>query len=160
DTVILNDPYRGGTHLPDITVVSPIFVPKIKKPLFYVANRAHHADVGGRSPGSMALASHLKEEGVVIPPTLLKKQGRWNQRFLKDFLKRVRRPDERQADLSAQVSANELGERRLRDLVNHYGLQKILAAMQAHRRYEERITRQAIGQIPLGLYSFEDFLDD
>ncbi|MFO1520047.1 MAG: hydantoinase B/oxoprolinase family protein [bacterium] len=160
DAVILNDPYRGGTHLPDITVVNPVFVPGVKIPVFYVANRAHHADVGGRSPGSMALASHLEEEGVVIPPTLLQKKGRWNFIFLNAFLKEVRRPDEREADLNAQVSANRLGERRLRDLASQYGLTKILKAMAAYRLYEEKITRQALNRVKAGDYFFEDFLDD
>jgi N-methylhydantoinase B len=160
DVVILNDPYRGGTHLPDITLVSPAFVERQNKPTFYVANRAHHADVGGKSPGSMPLATHLEEEGVVIPPTLFQKRGTLNQQFLKMFLQQVRRPDERRADLRAQVSANELGIKRLKELVSHYGLSKIQQAMREYRRYEERITLQAIRQIPKGTYSFEDYLDD
>ncbi|MCE9624890.1 MAG: hydantoinase B/oxoprolinase family protein [Deltaproteobacteria bacterium] len=160
DTVILNDPYRGGTHLPDITLVAPVFLGKDSRPAFFVANRAHHSDVGGQSPGSMALASSLEDEGVVIPPTLLEKKGKKNSVFLKKFLKQVRRPEERTADLEAQLSANRCGNARLQELVAGYGPMKVRAAMRAYRRYEERITLAALKKIPSGLYRFEDFLDD
>lgn len=160
DSVILNDPYQGGTHLPDITLVSPVFVGSRKTPAFYVANRAHHADVGGKSPGSMALASHLKEEGVVISPTLFTQRGKINQKFLKSFLKQVRKPEERRADLKAQAFTNEIGIGRMRDLANQYGLSKIQKAMMEFRRYEERLTREALQKIPKGIYSFQDAMDD
>jgi len=165
DAVILNDPYSGGTHLPDITLVSPVFLPNSRgkmpqKPSFYVANRAHHSDVGGIAPGSMSLASHLEEEGVVIPPTLLEKRGEPNQVFLRKFLRAVRRPDERLADLSAQLSANRCGIQRIRDLCREHGETKVSAGVKALRRYEEKITKLALQKLPRGTFSFEDFLDD
>jgi N-methylhydantoinase B len=160
DTVILNDPYRGGTHLPDITLVTPVFVKKSRRPAFYVANRAHHADVGGQAPGSMPLARHLEEEGVVIPPTLFQKRGRIERSFLRAFLAQVRHPTESQADLRAQLSANQVGATRMHELIAGEGLGKIQAAMAAHRRYEERITREALARLRRGVYSFEDVLDD
>lgn len=169
DTVILNDPYSGGTHLPDITLVAPVVLPTGQKgasknrdrpPTFYVANRAHHSDVGGKSPGSMALASRLEDEGVVIPPTLLEKNGRRNAAFLKKFLRQVRHPQERLADLSAQLAANRSGRQRLIELVAEYGAPQTLKAIRATRDYEEKITRQALARIPHGNYRFEDFLDD
>ncbi len=160
DAVILNDPYRGGTHLPDITLVTPVFLGSERKPRFFTANRAHHADVGGKSPGSMPLAKHLEEEGVVIPPTLFQHRGKLNKTFLKNFLNEVRRPDERKADLLAQQSANLLAEKRLIELTNEYGIKKILKAMTTYRNYEEKITRKALAQIPKGTYRFEDYLDD
>ncbi len=165
DTAILNDPYAGGTHLPDITLVTPVFLKKpdgklAPKPAFYVANRAHHSDVGGIAPGSMSLASRLDEEGVVIPPTLLEKGGKPNPVFLKKFLRAVRRPRERLADLSAQLSANRCGMQRVRDLCREWGEKKISAGVLALRRYEEKITKLALRQLPRGRFSFEDFLDD
>lgn len=160
DTVILNDPYRGGTHLPDITLVTPAFLGKSPRPVFYVANRAHHSDVGGQSPGSMPLALHLEAEGVVIPPTLFEEKGRMNLKFLKSFLTRIRTPRDRLADLLAQKSANLTGIARLEELVRHSGLTKTLAAMRAYQDYEDRITRLALRKIPPGRYSFFDFLDD
>ncbi len=160
DSVILNDPFQGGTHLPDITFVSPVFIGKNPKPHFYVANRAHHSDVGGKSPGSMPLATRLEEEGVVIPPTLFRKKGKLNQRFLKNFLQQVRNPDQRRADLLAQQSANQLGTERLQEMVDQYTLGKILTGTAEYQRYEERITRLAISKIPRGTYRFSDFLDN
>lgn len=165
DTAILNDPYAGGTHLPDITLVAPVVLPPRRGPsrafpTFYVANRAHHSDVGGRSPGSMALASRLEDEGVVIPPTLLERSGRRNTAFLKSFLKQVRHPEERLADLQAQLSANRSGRLRLLELVAEYGAPKVLAALRATRDYEARITREALRKIPRGSYRFADYLDD
>ncbi|MFO1464665.1 MAG: hydantoinase B/oxoprolinase family protein [bacterium] len=165
DTAILNDPYSGGTHLPDITLVAPVTLSPRKsrpgtRPMFYVANRAHHSDVGGQSPGSMALASRLEDEGVVIPPTLLEKGGRRNASFLKPFLKQVRHPEERLADLEAQLSANRSGRQRLRELIAESGASKVLAALRATRDYETRITREAFRKIPRGTYRFADYLDD
>lgn len=160
DMAILNDPYQGGTHLPDITLVEPLFLRHGSRPDFFIANRAHHSDVGGQSPGSMPLASRLEDEGVVIPPTYYRRRGKENRRFLQDFLAQVRNPQAQQADLKAQESANLLGSLRLRELALHYGLNKIFAAMRAYRRYEARITQQAFAKIPRGHYIFEDFLDD
>ncbi|MDX1387251.1 MAG: hydantoinase B/oxoprolinase family protein, partial [bacterium] len=160
DAVILNDPYYGGTHLPDITLVSPVFLGKGRQPTFYVANRAHHSDVGGQSPGSMPVADHLEKEGVVIPPTLFQKRGRLNQAWIKNFLKQVRSPKKREADLLAQQSANRIGAARLQEIVERVGRPHTLAAMHAYQRYEEKITLQALGKIKSGHYAFTDYLDD
>ncbi len=160
DAVILNDPYRGGTHLPDITLVAPIFVKTSRSPQFFAANRAHHSDVGGKSPGSMPLAKSLEQEGVVIPPTLFYRRGKLNRQFLSGFLKKVRHPEERRADLAAQQSANAMGVRRFEELVQNYGLKKIFLAIRAYQKYEEQITRQALRKIPPGTYRFTDCLDD
>lgn len=160
DSVILNDPYRGGTHLPDITMVSPVFTQKNKQPAFYIANRAHHADIGGQSPGSMPLATHIKHEGVVIPPTLFYKQGRLQKAFLRGLLQQVRHPEERTADLQAQQAAIAVGVKRLVALVDQYGQRFILQTMKATRHYERKITEQAIQKIPNGTYHFEDVMED
>ncbi|HKX13454.1 MAG TPA: hydantoinase B/oxoprolinase family protein [bacterium] len=160
DVVLLNDPYRGGTHLPDITVVTPVFEQGRSRPLFYAANRAHHSDVGGKSPGSMPLATRLEEEGVVIPPTLLLEKGRWNRSFLRHFLGQVRRPEERRADLEAQISANRLGAERLAQMGELYGRARLQAMMRELRRYEAELTGRALSFLPRGKFCFEDWLDD
>jgi N-methylhydantoinase B len=160
DTVILNDPYSGGTHLPDITLVSPVFLGQGRRPTFFVANRAHHSDVGGQSPGSMPVADHLEKEGVVIPPTLFQRRGRILQGWFKEFLKQVRSPQQREADLLAQQSANHIGAIRLREIVQGSGRTRTLAAMHAYQKYEEKITLQALKKIKPGRYRFTDYLDD
>src|SRR5262252_9959753 len=115
DVALLNDPFRGGTHLPDITAVAGVFLRKHKsKPDFYVANRAHHADVGGMSPGSMPLAKEIYQEGIRIPPVLLQRAGRIDRDLLRLILANVRTPAEREGDLLAQIMANRRGEERLR----------------------------------------------
>jgi len=158
DLVILNDPYRGGTHLPDITCVSPVFIKG--RLLFFVANRAHHADVGGMSPGSMPLATELFQEGLIIPPLKLVSRGRRNEDVFNLILSNVRTPDERRGDLLAQVAANEVGRLRLAEAVERYGLAKILAYADLVQAYTERILRQTIRAIPDGRYGFEDVMDD
>src|SRR5216110_2815112 len=115
DVVILNDPYRGGTHLPDVTLVSGVF--SKRKLLFYVATRAHHSDVGGMSPGSMPLAEEIYQEGLRIPPIKLMSGGKINRDVWEIILANVRTPGEREGDLSAMIGANRTGERRLREIV-------------------------------------------
>ena len=160
DTVILNDPFRGGTHLPDITMVSPVFVKGKAGPAFFVANRAHHSDVGGIAPGSMALATEIFQEGLIIPPVKLVKRGRIARDVLAFVLANVRTPEEREGDLTAQLAANRVGERRLTEITAKYGLAKTSAYMRHLQDYSENIVRQAIRDIPDGEYSFEDRLDD
>src|SRR5437660_12070597 len=125
DIVALNDPYHGGTHLPDITLVSPVFLENKgrleRKPAFYVANRAHHSDVGGMSPGSMPVAREIYQEGLIIPPVRLVRRGTIDRDLLALILSNVRTPDEREGDLTAQIAANRVGERRLREMVAKYG---------------------------------------
>ena len=158
DVVILNDPYLGGTHLPDITLVSPVF--QAKRLLGFVVSRAHHADVGGMSPGSMPLATELFQEGLVIPPLRLVRRGRRNREVLSLLLRNVRTPEERLGDLDAQLAAHRTGEARLVELVERYGRSAVAQQMSALQDYAERLTRAAIAGIPNGVYAFEDALDD
>lgn len=160
DVVILNDPYRGGTHLPDITLVSPVFEPGQTVPLFYVANRAHHADVGGMTPGSMPLSTEVFQEGIRIPPLKLMQRGQMVKDVLSLILANVRTPEEREGDLSAQVAANKTGERRLLEIAAKYGRTETIHYMQELQDYAERMTRAAIEAIPDGKYTFEDFMDN
>jgi N-methylhydantoinase B/oxoprolinase/acetone carboxylase alpha subunit len=159
DVAILNDPFRGGTHLPDITAVSAIFVRGNQKPAFYVANRAHHADVGGMSPGSMPLAREIYQEGIRIPPILLARRGQFDRPLLDLILANVRTPVEREGDLLAQCMAIRRGEQRLHDLVRKYGMATVRRNMTALKDYSERMMRSAIRRLPRGRYRFEDALD-
>jgi N-methylhydantoinase B/oxoprolinase/acetone carboxylase alpha subunit len=160
DAVILNDPFRGGTHLPDITLVSPVFVQGRRRPAYFVANRAHHSDVGGISPGSMPLATEIFQEGVIIPPVKLVRRGKIDRDILSLILANVRTPEEREGDLTAQLAANRIGEKRLLEITGKYGRRKICAYMRHLQDYSERIMRQAIRDIPDGDYVFSDHLDD
>lgn len=160
DIVALNDPFQGGTHLPDITLVSPVFLSRRGRPAFYVANRAHHSDVGGISPGSMPLASEIYQEGLVIPPVRFARRGEIVADVLALIRANVRTPDEREGDLTAQVAANRVAETRLRDIVAKYGRAKVVAYAKAVQDYTERVIRHAIASIPDGTYGFEDALDD
>jgi N-methylhydantoinase B len=160
DLVVLNDPYLGGTHLPDITMVSPVFVKEAASPAFVVASRAHHADVGGMSPGSMPLASEIYQEGLIIPPVKLAEAGRTNQALLDVILRNVRTPVERSGDLAAQMAAHRVGEGRLQEIVTRYGLPETQRYARGLLAYAERLTRAAIARIPEGVYDFSDELDD
>ncbi len=160
DTIVLNDPYRGGTHLPDMTLISPVFGDENPSPLFFVANRAHHADVGGMAPGSMAVATEIFQEGIRIPPVMLVREGILNRDIFDLLLANVRTPVEREGDLEAQLAANETGRRRLLEIVARYGAEETLHYMAELKTYAERMTREAIRRIPDGCYSFEDYLDD
>lgn len=160
DVAIVNDPFRGGTHLPDITAVSGVFIGNAKQPAFYTANRAHHADVGGMSPGSMPLAREIYQEGLRIPPVLLMKGGVVRSDVMQLILANVRTPEERQGDLMAQVMANRRGEDRLREMVERYGLARVRSSAAALLDYSERVTRAMLRKIPEGAYTFEDFLDN
>ena len=160
DVVIVNDPFRGGTHLPDITAVSGVFTGKKKRADFYVASRAHHADVGGMSPGSMPLAREIYQEGIRIPPVLLMKNGVVCRDVMQLILANVRTPEEREGDLLAQVMSNRRGEARLLEIADRYGLARVLRSAFDLVNYSERVTRAMLHQIPDGEYRFHDFLDD
>lgn len=160
DVVILNDPFQGGTHLPDITAVSAVFLQGGKRPSYYVANRAHHADVGGMSPGSMPLAREIYQEGIRIPPILLAKGGKLDRGLLRLILANVRTPEEREGDLLAQMMANRRGEERLRDITARYGPARVAGNMRELQNYSERMTRAAIRTLHDGVYRFTDFLDN
>src|SRR5216117_2055528 len=158
DMIILNDPYKGGTHLPDITLVSGVF--SKKKLLFYVACRAHHSDVGGMTPGSMPLAEEIYQEGLRIPPIKLMSRGTINPDVWDLVLANVRTPAEREGDLAAMLGANRTGERRLIEVVQKYGWNEVRRYVTEILNYSERMTRRAISRIPDGIYEAEDFLDN
>jgi N-methylhydantoinase B len=174
DVVVLNDPYLGGTHLPDITMVSPVFVESVgpqaeseegmasrqERLAFFVASRAHHADVGGMAPGSMPLATEIYQEGIIIPPLKVYQAGERNEAVWRLILRNVRTPNERRGDLAAQLAAHEVGARRAREIVARYGLEQTLHYGAALIAYAERLTRAAIARIPDGVYTFEDRMDD
>lgn len=160
DIVMLNDPFHGGTHLPDITLVSPVFLGRDPRPSFYAANRAHHSDVGGMSPGSMPVAREIYQEGLILPPVRLVRRGQIVSDVLALVLANVRTPDEREGDLTAQIAANRVAESRLRDTVDRYGRARTFAYASALQDYTSRVLRAAIREIPDGRYEFEDALDD
>ena len=161
DIVAVNDPYLGGTHLPDITLISPLFIEYQGEMhlIGFAANRAHHADVGGMSPGSMPLATEIYQEGIIIPPLKLWEAGQPNTPLLTFLLRNVRTPEERQGDLTAQVAANRTAIRRMQELVERYGLPTLEEHFDGLMAYAERITRAAIESIPDGSYAFTDYLD-
>jgi len=162
DVVILNDPYHGGTHLPDITLITPIFVGEgaLQELFGFAANRAHHADIGGMTPGSMPLSQELYQEGVIIPPLKLVEGGRVNQGVLDLLLANVRTPEERAGDLRAQMAANHKGVERMRELVARYGREEVEHYMRGLLAYAERMTRRLIAELPDGTYRFRDYMDD
>ena len=224
DMIALNDPYRGGTHLPDITLVAPVFSDadiveeaskkvrslkrsgpvitrmdsdgplmketiqkpvvrnemedgyternvepetqltepqgKIKRPVFFVANRAHHADVGGMTPGSMPIATSVIQEGIRIPPIKLIRGGELDTDLWEFILANVRTPGERRGDMEAQLAANRVGERRLREMVDKYGAPEITQYMQELCAYASRMVRARLREIPNGRYTYTDALDN
>ncbi|QMV18889.1 hydantoinase B/oxoprolinase family protein [Granulicella sp. 5B5] len=159
DIAILNDPYAGGTHLPDITMVLPIFVEGETRPSFYAAARAHHADVGGMFAGSMGPAREICQEGIRIPPVHLMHAGAMNEAVLDLILHNVRTPGEREGDLAAQIGACRVGERRLKDLVAKYGLAKLRELSRELLAYSERLMRAELSKLPAGTFAAEDFMD-
>jgi len=160
DVVVLNDPFRGGTHLPDLTMVSPVFLGRQRRPAFYVANRAHHSDVGGMSPGSMPLAREIYQEGLIIPPVKLVRRGAVVSDVMAMILANVRTPLEREGDITAQIASNRVGENRLREIVERYGRSKVERYATAAQDYTEKVLRATIRDIPDGEYRFEDALED
>ncbi|MCL4871793.1 MAG: hydantoinase B/oxoprolinase family protein [Anaerolineae bacterium] len=160
DVVLLNDPYLGGNHLPDLTMVSPVFVGDAAAPQFFVASRAHHADVGGMSPGSMPLSTELYQEGIIIPPIKLIQAGQRNEAVWQLILRNVRTPQEREGDLAAQQAAHFIGSQRLLQIVARYGLAELLAHADALIEYAARLTHQAITQMGRGRVTFTDYLDN
>jgi N-methylhydantoinase B len=166
DIAMLNDPYAGGTHLPDITLVMPVFAPpqltggRRRRAAFYVANRAHHADIGGAQPASMALSEEVFQEGLRIPPVALARGGTLQRDVLAILLANVRTPREREGDVTAQVAACRLGERRLGELLERYGAPQVEFYLAALQNYSSRLMRAALASIPEGTYRGQDFLDD
>jgi len=190
DVVMLNDPFRGGTHLPDITLVAPVYVRHKQRgqvcpersrrdalaiagegagatenrkrpahPDFYVASRAHHADVGGTYPGSMGLCREIYQEGLRIPPVRIMHSGTMERDVLALLLSNVRTPNEREGDLGAQIAACHTGAERLREVCARYGLERAQSASQALLDYSERMMRAFLARVPKGTYLGEDFMD-
>ncbi|MEE9278154.1 MAG: hydantoinase B/oxoprolinase family protein [Dehalococcoidia bacterium] len=161
DTAILNDPFLGGTHLPDVTMVSPVFA-ESKRPrlIGFVSSRAHQADIGGMAPGSMPLAKELVQEGIIIPPVRLYRAGELVPETLALILRNVRTPEERRGDLDAQVAAQRLGARRLAALEHRLGRRTFEQSARALLDYGERTALAAIAELPEGVYEFEDAMDD
>jgi N-methylhydantoinase B len=161
DVAILNDPFRGGTHLPDITLVAPVYVRRSRaRPEFYVASRAHHADVGGAYPGSMGLCREVYQEGLRIPPVKLMHAGKMQTDILALFLSNVRTPVEREGDLGAQLAACHTGAERLREICKRYGLPRTRRAAQELLDYSEQLMCAFLENVPRGSYRAEDFLDN
>jgi N-methylhydantoinase B len=161
DLAILNDPYLGGNHLPDITLVSPVFLGDgAAQPHFFVASRAHHADVGGMSPGSMPLSTELYQEGLIIPPLKLITSGQRNEAVWRIILRNTRSPEERDGDLAAQIAAHAIGAARLAEIGQRYGLAAVLAQADALIDYAKTLTQKAVAMIPNGRYAFTDYLDN
>ncbi|HLX83075.1 MAG TPA: hydantoinase B/oxoprolinase family protein [Terriglobales bacterium] len=168
DVVMLNDPFRGGTHLPDITMVMPVYVGRArsgrpahtKAPHFYVASRAHHADVGGTYPGSMGPCREIYQEGLRIPPVKIMRGGKIVADVLALLLSNVRTAEEREGDLGAQIAACQTGAGRLREICVRYGLPRAQRAADHLIAYSEKMMRAFLHTIPPGRYQAEDFLDD
>ena len=160
DVAAVNDPFRGGTHLPDITLIAPVHAGEAREPLAYVAARAHHADVGGMAPGSMPLATEIYQEGLRIPPVRLVAGGRRCEDVWRLVLANVRTPGEREGDLAAQRAALEAGRRRLLELVERRGRAEVAGAMAGLLEYADRLVRAGIARIPDGVYEAEDALED
>ena len=179
DVVMLNDPFRGGTHLPDITLVMPVYIPPARRPRgdsrprlssgarprrhtpdFYVASRAHHADVGGTYPGSMGPCREIYQEGFRIPPVKITRGGRIVPDVLALLLTNVRTPEEREGDLGAQIAACQTGAHRLHEICARYGLARAQKAASGLLDYSEQLMRAFLGTVPPGEYHAEDFLDE
>jgi N-methylhydantoinase B len=164
DVAILNDPFCGGTHLPDITLVAPVFVDskskRAAKPAFYVASRAHHADVGGTYAGSMGICREIYQEGIRIPPIKLIAGGKLQDDVFRLLLNNVRTPEEREGDLNAQIAACHTGAARLLEITERYGMTRVQQVMDELQEYSEKLMRAFLGKVPHGRYEAEDFLDD
>jgi N-methylhydantoinase B len=160
DVAALNDPFAGGTHLPDVTLVMPIFLHGQNTAFAYVANRAHHADIGGMAPGSMALATEIYQEGFRLPPVKLMVGGEPARDIFELFLANTRVREEREGDLRAQVAALQVGAERTRALVESAGIREVADAMEALKDYADRLMRSTLRKIKPGTYAAEDFLDD
>ena len=160
DVALLNDPYRGGTHLPDITMVAPVFLSGRSRAAFYVANRAHHADVGGMYPGSMGPCREIAQEGIRIPPVKLMHAGKMDTQLLSTILANVRTPKEREGDLTAQLGACRVGATRMLELVERFGHARLLQGVAAMLSGSQRLMQNVLASLPAGQWSAEDFLDD
>ena len=157
DVVVLNDPYHGGTHLPDITMISPVFAGGDL--CYFVASRAHHADVGGMSPGSLPLSTELYQEGLIIPPVKLQLSGWMNDGAMSLIIANSRDPSERLGDIEAQLAAHRVGEDRLRDMLIGHSVETAAEHATALLDYARKMTEAVIADIPDGIYRYRDALE-
>jgi N-methylhydantoinase B len=160
DIAVLNDPYAGGTHLPDITMVQPVFLPGCERTAYYVSSRAHHADVGGMFAGSMGPAREIYQEGLRIPPVRIVRGGTIDREMVDLILLNVRTPQEREGDLAAQIGCCRVGEQRILELTARHGPVKMRALCDALLDYSERLIRAELRGMPAGEFAAEDWLDD
>src|ERR1700674_865040 len=170
DVVMLNDPFRGGPHLPDITLVMPVYITSAKSggrgrppyttPDFYAASRAPHSDAGGTYPGSMGPCREIYQEGFRIPPVKIMRGGKLVADVLALLLSNVRTPEEREGDLGAQIAACQTGAQRLREICDRYGIARARQAAADLLVYSEEMMRAFLRTIPPARYKAEDFLDD
>ena len=181
DMLVLNNPYLGGTHLPDVTMIAPVFSnielsnkelsckalsnkksinKETELPIAFVVNRAHHADIGADTPGSMPLSTSLLEEGLVISPTYIMHNDQVDNDELQKITSNMSRPESAKGDFLAQISANQTGVSRLNELIRQLSDSHFLSALQHLNDYGERVARSALARIPRGAYSFHDYLDD
>ncbi len=158
DMIVLNDPYKGGTHLPDVTLIAPVFVGV--KLIGFVANRAHHADIGAESPGSMPLSSSLFEEGLIIEPTFIVKNHEIEQDYFAVLMKNMRNKEESSGDFIAQIAANRCGLKRLQFLIEKIGRDEYLRSLRDLNNYAAVLAENSLSDINDGQYCFEDVLDD
>lgn len=156
DTLVVNDPFKGGTHLPDVTLISPVFLET--EILGFVANRAHHADIGSASPGSMPLSSSLEEEGVIIPPMLLAAEGQILDQVFAEVTAEL--GENSRGDFVAQWSANRCGVIRLQELISNFGTIEYMQSVEDLNSYARELAGASYQSLPEGRYCFEDFLDD
>jgi N-methylhydantoinase B len=158
DMVVLNDPYKGGTHLPDVTIIAPVFISD--KLMGFVANRAHHADIGSETPGSMPLSSSLQQEGVVISPAFIMRDDALEVEFFDNLMKRMRNPQESAGDFNAQIAANRRGLSRLSSLIDKLGVAVYQQNLQYLDDYAAELVKVSLADIDDGTYCFTDVLDD
>ena len=158
DVLIVNDPYLGGTHLPDITLIAPVFLDD--RCLGFVVNRAHHADIGADSPGSMPVSTSLDEEGLLISPALLVRAGELHRDTLGKIVAATANPLQMEGDLAAQLSANRAGAERLLGLARSMGTDAYCTGLAAVNDYAERLAASELRAIPDGCYRFRDVMDD
>lgn len=158
DMVIVNDPFLGGTHLPDVTLIAPVF--SATRLVGFVANRAHHADIGASTPGSMPISQRLDEEGVIIPPSYLIRGGALDEALLDSIVSATGNAGQSRGDFAAQISANRIGGTRLSGLVDGMGAAQFEQSVGLLNDYAERLATRALSEIPAGDYRFEDVMDD
>ena len=157
DIIALNDPYKGGNHLPDITTVAPIFY--TGKLLGFTATRAHHADIGGMAPGSMPVATELYQEGLIIPPIKLVEAGKISKAAWSIILRNSRSPHEREGDLRAQLAATAMGIERVQSLTERFSPEGVQIRFNEMLLHGERVIHEVIAEIPDGIYEAADYLE-